>query len=101
MQRGVAALGECPQTYRKLQHLVTKDTFYKEQNTFFFYNSEIMWGAMFNIHTVKWCKDDSQYNSQIMIPLEMEASDKHCVGLYFSQPEYITYNWLLYGHIYG
>lgn len=35
MQRGVAALGECPQTYRKLQHLVTKDTFYKEQNTFF------------------------------------------------------------------
>ena len=35
MQTGVAALGECPQTYRKLQHLVTKDTFYKEQNTFF------------------------------------------------------------------
>ena len=51
----------------------------RSKTQFFFYNSEIMWGAIFNVHTVKWCKDDSQYNSQITILLEMEASDNNCV----------------------
>ena len=86
MQRGVAALGECPQTYRKLQHLVTKDTFYKEQNTFFFYNSEIMWGAIFNVHTVKWCQDDSWYNSQFDILSTRKLWMKIALnGMYLSQ----------------
>ena len=51
MQRGFAALGEFPQTYRKLQHLVTKDTFYKEQNTIFSIIQKLCEGP-YSMHTL-------------------------------------------------